>query len=146
MSTRSEYISGLRKLADLLETQPDLPLPFDGGAENNASTRITFYLLGDPRDVFVQAARALPGPLDKEVSGDTYRVVAHLDGLHVQVVAYREDVCERVVTGTREVTKTVPDPMVTVPVVEVTETVEDVRWVCSPLLASEQGLGEQVLS
>ncbi|HET6291734.1 MAG TPA: hypothetical protein VFG33_00115, partial [Kribbella sp.] len=55
--------------------------------------------------------------------------------IEVHVGAYRDQVCERVVTGTREVTKTVPDPSVVVPDVEVTETVEDVEWICGPLLA-----------
>lgn len=137
MSARESYISGLRKLADLLETQPELPLPYGSGAGNSSSQRVTFYFLGAPRDLFIEAARCLPGPLTKEVEHGTYRVIAHLDGLHAEVVAYRNDVCERVVTGTREVTKTIPDPKVTVPVVEVTETVEDVEWVCSPLLADK---------
>jgi len=135
--TRAAYISGLRKLADLLEQHDELPLPYEGSSPGLAR-RMTFFFLGDPRDVFVKAARALPGRLDKEVTDDTYRVTASLDGLHVEAVAYRNDVCERVVTGTREVTRTIPDPNIKAPLVEVTETVEDVEWVCAPLLGGEQ--------
>ncbi len=46
--------------------------------------------------------------------------------------------CKKVVT-TETVTRTVPDPAVlaTVPMVEVTQDVENVEWVCEPLLATE---------
>lgn len=55
--------------------------------------------------------------------------------LHVYVE--REELCERVVTGVREVTEEVPDPeaLAAVPKVAVTKTVEDVEWVCRPILA-----------
>lgn len=54
--------------------------------------------------------------------------------MSVNIITDREAVCRRVVTGTREVTKTVPAPGADT--VEVTETVEDVEWVCDePLLA-----------
>jgi heme-binding NEAT domain protein len=48
----------------------------------------------------------------------------------------REEICERIVTGTREVTVEVPDPeqLAAVPTVSVTKTVEDVEWICRPLL------------
>lgn len=127
--TRAAAISGLRKLADLLEAHPELPLPYHG-----FGVPAKIYMLGSDRSAFVDAVRALPGKADKRVDNDTYRVSVKLHGLEVEVVAYRDDVCERVVTGTREVTKTIPDPNVVVPVVEVTEVVEDVEWVCSPLL------------
>jgi hypothetical protein len=57
-------------------------------------------------------------------------------GLHVY--ARRDQVCERVVTGTETVTRTVKDPaaLAEVPEVEVTEEVEIVKWECKPLLAS----------
>jgi hypothetical protein len=52
-------------------------------------------------------------------------------------------VCERVVTGTRLETKEVPDPeaLKAVPLVTVTETVEDVEWRCMPLLADLTSAG-----
>jgi hypothetical protein len=61
-------------------------------------------------------------------------------GLKVKVTTYRDAVCERVVTGTREVTREVrdPDALAAVPTTTVTETVEDVEWVCAPLTAPEQ--------
>lgn len=129
--TRAAAISGLRKLADLLEAHSELPLPYHGF---DSYVPLTIYMLGSDRPAFVDAVRALPGKANKRVDNDTYRVSVKLDGLEVEVAAYRDDVCERVVTGTREVKKMIPDPNVVVPVVEVTEVVEDVEWVCSPLL------------
>ncbi len=49
----------------------------------------------------------------------------------------RAKVCERVVTGTREVTEEVPDP--DAPKVTVTRVVEDVEWRCSSILAAGEG-------
>jgi hypothetical protein len=133
---RGEYVKGLRVLADLLETHPELPLPYTAGTEDSPAHRLTFYYLGadDPKARLAEFARLIPGTLRKEATdGRTLRMVGRLAGLWVQGVAEREAVCERVVTGTREVTRTVFGPA---PVVgEVTETVEDVRWDCAPLLA-----------
>lgn len=140
MSTdnRAAYISGLRKLADLLERNADIPLPYASGTAAAPAHRITFYMLDASREAFVERARMFPGVLKKEVGNETFSLVGSLDGLHFDVVAYRDNVCERVVTGTRKVTRTIPDPDVEVPTVEVTETVEDVEWHCAPLL-SEAG-------
>lgn len=61
--------------------------------------------------------------------------------VNIWVYASRSEVCERVVKGTREVTKEVPDPeaLKAVPKVTVTETVEDVEWVCMPILDDKSG-------
>lgn len=132
--TRAAVVAGYRMLADLLEQHPELPIPYHGPA---SGTELRIYMLHSNRSAFVEAVRALPGRLDKSVANDTYVVTAQLEGIAVEVVAYRDKVCKRVVTGTREVTKTIPDPDVEVPVVEVTEVVEDVEWVCTPLLAGD---------
>lgn len=143
MTDRAAYIAGLRQLADLLDANDVLPIPYAG---SQTGTPIALYLLAhadDTRERFVQSVRALPGKRTKEVEdiGETFRVAATLGGeggLRVQVVAYRETVCERVVKGTREVTRdvTVYDaPLPPSRVETVTETVEDVEWVCSPVLA-----------
>lgn len=133
---RDAYTSGLRKLADLLDQHPDLPLPSVGRGGGTPPVRIDFFG-DDAREAMAAAARAIPGPLTKRVWGDGayFALDAQLDGLTVALDAERDVVCERVVTGTRKVTKTVPDPAVVVPMVEVTETVEDVEWRCGSVLA-----------
>jgi hypothetical protein len=132
---RAEYVAGLRQLADLLEQHDELPLPHDGSA-----TKLLLSFLGDddPKSALVAAARVIPGKLDKNVWGNYFDLDATLggpQGLKIKLCAFRDDVCERVVVGTETVTKRVPDPNVTVPMVDVTETVEHVRWDCKPLLS-----------
>ena len=130
---RAGYTAGLRQLADLLDAHPEIiPLPTQG---NFSPISICVW----DREGFLAAVRALPGMRSKAATTeDYYRVDALLSGgLKVQVVTTRDTVCERVVTGTREVTREVPDPaaLATVPMQTVTETVEDVEWVCLPLTA-----------
>lgn len=127
---RQPYIAGLRQLADLLEDNTDLPLPYHG-------TMSELAIFADSKEQLVAVARALPGKVGKTFDdrSDTYGFELHgsIGGLRVIVYGDRNEVCQRVVTGTREVTKTVPAP--DAPMVEITETVEDVEWICSPLLA-----------
>lgn len=130
---RSAYTAGLRAIADLLDTHPELPLPYDG-----TTTAITVFAYD--REHVATFARLLPGPVEKVYEDDPtfgFRLNAHVGAVRFQVVAPRAEVCTRVVKGTREITREVPDPaaLAAVPMTTVTETVEDVEWVCSPLLA-----------
>jgi hypothetical protein len=140
--TRAEQIAGIYQLALWLEQNPDVPIPWD--LTGNPGTDINIHASHgeNERAVVAAVARALPGKVDKSVWGPD----GHYFGLKgkapggvgINVIAQRDEVCKRVVTGTREVKKTIPDPMVTVPTIEVTETVEDVEWVCEPILAAER--------
>ena len=137
-SQRAAYIKGLRALADTLEQHDELPLPArDGG-------RITWSFLGDSdaREQMAVAARAIPCNWRKDMWGQEkhyFDLNGELHGLPITLGAYRDDVCERIVTGTHEETKTVKDPeaLAAVPEVRVTETVEDIEWRCGSLLAPE---------
>jgi hypothetical protein len=134
---RTAYTAGLRQLADLLDSTPDLPLP--------ATDSFDWFLFGSGLTEAEQKAEAtrlvrlLPGKQDKWETGSLFRFRGYLGGLRTQVIVDRDAVCERVVTGTREVIREVPDPeaLAAVPTKVVTETVEDVRWECRPLLASD---------
>lgn len=128
---RAEYTLGLRMLADLLDTNPDIPLPYHGNG-----TALLWIIVSekDQKATLAAIARALPGKVTKDVRDGSFDLKGQLAGLLVQVIAQRDEVCTRVVTGTETVTKTIPDPDVEVPLVEVTETVEQVEWICGPLL------------
>lgn len=90
---------------------------------------------------FARVALKSEGVTVKKNYSDTYGAVDLLfpGDMCVHVYAPRAEVCERVVKGTREVVKEVPDPdaLKAVPKVTVTETVEDVEWVCKPILDRE---------
>jgi hypothetical protein len=133
LSDRARYIDGLRVLAAALEEHPEIPLPTDG-----TILPLSFVFLhdGDPRAAMAAAARALPCSWRKRVSGDEtvsyFKLAGQVAGLQVELTAYRDAVCRKVVTGTREVTEEVPDP--DAPKITRTRTVEDVEWDCGPVL------------
>jgi hypothetical protein len=134
MTDRNSYIAGLRKLADVLETRPEVPLPYEG-----SSTAMTFHFLSgeNPKAEMAACARALPTSFAKEADGKYFDLLGSLAGLKVRLCAFRDEVCARVVTGTHEVEVTEPDPeaLAKVPQVTKTVTVEDVEWICAPVLA-----------
>lgn len=124
---RAGYTAGLRALADLLDTHPELTLPTDG----RPFVPLTVGLWGDadaPQQMAAWA-RALPGTVTKSGDDAYYYLAGQLHGLHVQVTAGREQVCQRIVTGTTIVQRPDPDA----PLVEV--EVDTVEWECTPLLA-----------
>lgn len=129
---RTGYIAGLRALADLLEQHDEVPLPFTGSSYSPIAIS-DFLHAEDPKGDLAAAARAFPGRLDKDVRDDYFDLRGQLGSLHVKFTAYREAVCERIVTGTREVTREVVVPIET-RTETVTEVIEDVEWVCAPLL------------
>ncbi len=133
---RPGYTAGLRALADILDQHPEVPLPYHG-----SHVPMVIHHLGlsdEERDAFRATVSALPGTKTKSTELNGYfDVDAQIAGLKVQVTAYRDAVCKRSVTGTREVSREIPDPaaLAAVPTVTVTETVEDVEWNCLPLTA-----------
>lgn len=133
---RTGYTAGLRALADLLDAHPEVPLPYHG---STAPLTIMHLSGADQRTKFLASVRAFPGHKTKEARDAYFDVEVMLHGLSVQITANRDAVCERVVTGTRVLYRDVPDPeaLAAVPTTTVTETVEDVRWDCRPLLAPE---------
>lgn len=132
---RSECIAGLRAMADLLEATDALPLP----EPVNFAWNVWGNFQDDVPAEVARIAKLLPGRLDKndptvsDFNGRYYQLTGKVGGLTTEICAYREMVCERVVTGSETVTKTVPAP--DAPTVEVTETVETVEWICKPILA-----------
>lgn len=136
LDPRAGYIAGLRKLADALERDETLPLPYFGASPHVA--RLSVFVKTKTE---VVAYARLMGKAEKKVDNDSphfgFELEGAVDGLHLVVVAPRSEICERVVTGTETVTREVPDPeaLAAVPTTTVTETVEKVEWICSPLLA-----------
>lgn len=132
-----QLATNLRQLADMVENSPQL-------AE---TLRYSFSMINafsdDPAHLaeFMRAGRRHGAETTKTANKGSEWFVAQLKWGRVglEVNARREQVCERVVVDTREITEEVPDPeaLAAVPTVTVTRTEEVVEWQCRPLLAAE---------
>lgn len=96
------------------------------------------------REVMAEAIRRFKtvatGPIKKKYHdyGDGYfEAVIPLRAISVTLTDQRDQVCERIVTGTTTVTETVPDPeyIAAAPKVTVSREVETVEWKCGPVLS-----------
>jgi hypothetical protein len=143
--TTAEMVAALRSLIDFIETNPELGEHF-----RYASFRKMLVYAGTtkPREVmaeFIRAGLAAGAKIVKDFDGDRWaNVHLHLGPIEIEVYGARAEVCERVVVGTEEVVEEVADPeaLAAVPKVKVTKTVEQVKWVCHPLLADASAGGE----
>lgn len=136
---------GFRALADFIETHASDPNLHQGLSHLTRSKQMICLPVSGQADVipaFAVAGARAGLKVVKDYSGDQYAGVdLHFGPVYLSVYAPRGEVCERVVVGTREVTEEVPDPdaLAAVPRVTVTKTVEDVQWVCKPLLGDATG-------
>ena len=140
-NARSAYTAGLRQLADILDAHPEVPLPYEGHSPEYGRMSFHFLSAENPRSEMAAARRALGVPMEKTARDDNqyFDLKGNLNGLYFTMTAFRKDVCERVVVATREVEVEEADPaaVAALPKVKRTVKVEDVRWECSPILASD---------
>lgn len=134
----AEQAAGLRALADLIESNPDL-------AEHAAYLRtLNVWHSFDAKVVEAIARAGLRhgAKVQKEYGDTVFQLRLSWGPVTAELLSHRDKVCQRVVVGTETVTKKVKDPtaLAAVPEIEVTEEVEKVRWDCKPLLAVEGGV------
>lgn len=137
-SKAAQQAAGLRRIADLIEANPELAGWFDHILTGPHGGIDIFPRGKDYRAAlawFVRTAKAAGATITKDISDKLYNVEASFGGVKVKALSSRGEVCERVVVGTETVTRMVPDPAAEL--VEVTETVDVVEWVCAPLLAEQ---------
>lgn len=115
---RQSRIAGLRQLADFLDQHPDLPVPYVGNA--NAFV--------DSRTDLARIARVAGVKWQKGGATDYFFLRVAFDGdVAYDVNVSREQVCRKVVTGTR------------IEPAQPAREVEEFHWVCDePLLAGAQ--------
>lgn len=132
-----EMAEGMCQLAAMIEANPQIPVSYPKG-----TVSLTVWHAPSPEQmaVIARAALAHGAKVEKKIDDELYTLKVSWGSFTAHALAMRNDVCERVVTGTETVTKTVPDPaaLAAVPTVEVVEEVEHVEWVCRPLLAAEK--------
>jgi hypothetical protein len=125
----------LRVVADLIDAHPDLPLPCVWGYGSTGNVEVQWQLThGEHKDEQRAMARvilrAIGGEWKKDASTELFSFDQRRDGLNLNVIAARDQICERVVTGTETVT---------IPAVEAqperTEEREVVEWRCEPVMA-----------
>jgi|SRR5579884_232376 len=122
---RVDFVAGLRELADWIEAHPEFPGHW-------TPERILFPV--DTKQELADAARSL-GRVTKYGDDDCFGIKRRFGRLiEIDIYGRRGEVCTRIVKGTREIVREVPDP--DAPRVTVTETVEDVEWICEPLLSA----------
>ena len=119
------YAAGLRQLADMVELAPQI--------RRTATAAVTPWF-PDTRDELIaltHAARAAGAVVERESDDLLFQLHFKFGPVIVKAISYRKDVCEHVVTGTREVTEMVPDPKAPAPpMVELKRVEEVVEWRC----------------
>lgn len=135
MTTAAATVDQLRKVVDILDAHPDLPAP-TVTIYSHGPAEVSWYVMLDGDHVDQAAAarqiiRTIGGTWDKNPWGDRFDFEQRTDtGISLTVAVHREQVCERIVTGTEQVT--IPAVEAQPERVEVRELVE---WKCAPLLA-----------
>lgn len=118
---RTEWIEGLRAIADTFEAYPDLPLPV-------AATFTTFFFGEDAPTRMADVRRVIGGKWTKTATDDWFWLRKQFGPHELDLTAHRNLVCERVVVGVEQIEA--PDPAAPKVLVEQ----EIVEWRCSPLL------------
>jgi len=130
MTERSQLVSGLREAADWFEAHPEVPMPGD--------VKISLYDLGDVEaelETLKTIARAM-GNAEKDFADEFFKLShTFADAVTVTAIAWRENVCKRVVVGTETVIEQKPPDGVEMVDVEVER--EIVEWDCPPSLLKE---------
>jgi hypothetical protein len=109
--TKQEYVDGLRELADWLERNPDFIPPYQ-------PLRVDVFT--DDQMEFARKAKRLGGRREKLGSSSYFFVRRKFGPHYLDVNVGREQVCKRVVVGTREV------------LAQEARVEEIVEWECAP--------------
>jgi hypothetical protein len=133
--THEEIAAGLRDLADWIEKNPEVPLPYE-----LAGSSLHIYSVKGKEDL-AKVARAM-GNCEKSTDSQFFRVWRKFGPILLEALDYRENVCERIVTSSETIVEMVPDPEFEVPKIEQSRVVETVEWRCpGSLLVESQGVG-----
>jgi hypothetical protein len=120
--TSAELVAGLRACADWFEKNPGVELPF--------GPKLQILSVHTKADVAALARQM--GKCEKTFTDTIFKVIKHFGpGFSVEGLAYREQVCERIVVG--QETVEVPAVEAKAARIEVREIVE---WKCGSLMTT----------
>lgn len=136
----NEIGRGLRAMAAFAEANPELADEL-AYALDAGNVLLSCSHVPDPAATmaaFATAAVRAGAKVTKSGNDSFFHTFLSWGPVGLKVYAEREQVCERVVTGSEVVKETVPDPerLAQVPLVEVEKVVETYEWKCAPLLAA----------
>jgi len=124
MSYRQELIGALRLIAAVLEENALVPVPYFGCVIQRCESLEQMIAIG----------RAYGGRWDKKADGTDFELTRTFGGdLRMYLMLAREEVCTRVVVGTKEVAEKVIEAQAARVIPAHTE--EIVEWHCPPSLA-----------
>lgn len=120
--TSKEFVSSLRELADYYESNPGTPLP--------PYPVLNIFASRDPAIAKCQFRQF--GNFDKEYMDTWFAASKKFGVIRLDLCAPRDQVCQKVVTGTR----TIPERIIPAsPETLVPEHVEEIyEWQCDPVL------------
>lgn len=124
MADRQKLIDGLRHIADTLQRNPLLPLPYFGCVLQQCSGLEQMIAIG----------KAYGGRWDKETTDSNFELRREFaNDLRMYLMLARTEVCTRVVVGTKEV----PEKVIEAQEARVipAHTEEIVEWHCPPSLS-----------
>ncbi len=120
-SVRQQQIDQVRELLTWLEDNPDVPMPY-GLADG------TFNLFIHNKDKFMKCAK-LMGQCKKVPDKNFYTLRKNFGTINLDLNAYHNEICERVVVGTEEIPeKIIPEQVIPA------STKEIVEWRCPSIL------------
>lgn len=110
MSERTEFITGLRELADYLENNPDVPIPY----QPYFAVCVTNYVEPEKTKDAIQSVARCPGPWRKELGESLLTLTKDFHGVKYGVICDRSHVCKMV------------------------EPAKPAVWDCEPLLSAKE--------
>lgn len=128
----------LRAIAAWLDSHPEFDV--DQINFNASPVEVSDFGINSGEEM-AEKARAIGGRWEKQPGDELFSLQREITpGVVARLVGWRDQVCTRVVTGTREVEISEPDhaAVEALPKITRTETVEDIEWRCAPLLAERE--------
>ena len=134
----SKFVASLRRAADFFEQRPELGLPHEGIRKEVEFHFYAFFTSTsvpsiNSKEGLAFFAKAVGGKLDKIDESNYFKLKSQQDGFSLSAVATRNNVCEKVITGTKHVPAVILEarPETIIPAHE--EPIYE--WRCPSLLA-----------